>query len=131
MSLKARFGNMPDLAPIARRAITDYAATRGGFADDALNDIEVAVGEALANAVEHGRCDGGGWIAASCICLEGVFKVTISDNGPGFDQTQVARISDPADSFRGFGLPMMRKLMDSVVIERGGRAITMLKYLAD
>jgi anti-sigma regulatory factor (Ser/Thr protein kinase) len=127
VSLKARFDNMPGLAPIVRRVVTDYAETCGGFADAALSDIEVAVGEALANAVEHGRSRGG-WIAAHCICRDDAFKVTISDNGPGFDHTRATPTSDPAESFRGFGLPMIRRLMDSVVIDRGGRTITMLKY---
>jgi anti-sigma regulatory factor (Ser/Thr protein kinase) len=114
--------------PIVRRAVTEYAKACGGFDGAALSDIELAVGEALANAVEHGHSDGG-WIAALCACREDALEVTISDNGPGFDHAQWVPAVHPRERPRGFGITMMRQLMDQVNFQSSGRAVTLVKYL--
>jgi len=126
MSLKTRITSDRSLVSLVRRAVTEYAKMRGGFNDDALDDIELAVGEALANAVEHGH-RGGGWISASCDCENDAFNVTIRDNGPRFDHAKRMPATPPAFSLRGFGLNIMRGAMDNVRFQRGGRSVTMTK----
>lgn len=60
MSLKTRITSDRSLVSLVRRAVTEYAKMRGGFNADALDDIELAVGEALANAVSTAIATGVG-----------------------------------------------------------------------
>jgi serine/threonine-protein kinase RsbW len=97
-------------------------------------DLEIALREALANAVCHGnenapdrdvrvRCYG---------CTDRGFIVAIRDQGAGFDPEDVP---DPRDSDKvllnhGRGLFLMRKLMDHVLYLKGGREVVLFKACA-
>ena len=102
-------------------------AARCGCSEDRLTDLEIALVEALANAMEHGnlnlakrkiflRCYGGPEVGV---------LVAVRDQGQGFDPD---RVPDPrsADRLRlrnGRGLLLMRELTDHVEYRRGGREV--------
>jgi anti-sigma regulatory factor (Ser/Thr protein kinase) len=113
----------------ARRGLVAYIRNFG-FADQAVADIECAIGEALANAAEHGfrdgttfdvfaRSDGGNLI------------IDVQDDGPGFPHAATPMDAQlPASgSPRGFGIYIMRSLMDEIAYSDRGRRITLKKRL--
>ena len=91
--------------------------------------------EAVINAIEHGRSgDGRVQISFSTGSDPARLAITIGDSGAGFDPSRVA-IPNIVEKIgttqrkRGWGLKIMRNLMDEVVIdstERGTR-VTLIK----
>jgi anti-sigma regulatory factor (Ser/Thr protein kinase) len=107
----------------ARKAVIDYARLCG-FETSELDAIELAVGEALTNAVEHGAKDLG-FITVSCAYDGRGISIEVRDEGFGFDfATQRRR--DPL-SVRGFGITIMRELMDRVEYGARGNIVRLYK----
>ena len=100
-------------------------------ADGSEADIEMALHEALANAVVHGNgenfCK---HVYVTCRCyMDGEVVITVRDEGRGFDNSAV-----PDPTFRenlifthGRGIYLMKTLMDDVLFEEGGAVVTMRK----
>jgi serine/threonine-protein kinase RsbW len=102
-------------------------AAQCGCSEERLTDLEIALVEALANAIEHGnqgrrgqkvflRCYGGPDVGV---------LVAVRDQGPGFDPET---IPDPRDADRlrlrhGRGLLLMRELTDRVEYRKSGREV--------
>jgi serine/threonine-protein kinase RsbW len=94
-------------------------------------DIEMAIREALANAVLHGNLqDPRKKVRISCRVQRGRgISIVVRDEGQGFDPTKVP---DPTaienvESESGRGIHLMRALMDEVHFERGGTEVHMCK----
>ena len=94
-------------------------------------DVEVALREALENAVLHGnRVDPAKQVHISCRCELGKeVAITVRDEGQGFDSTAVLYPMVPGNikSHHERGIPLMRLLMDEVHFEQGGREVHMRK----
>jgi len=128
-AFRARYGATRAEIAVARCAIRDFARLQGFDASE-LYDVELAVGEALNNAAEHGNKERG-HIAVACEFEGGRLAIEILDDGPGFAPEKIAQpkhSSDPA--IRGFGLYLMRMLMDEVSYSNGGRTVRLAKKLA-
>lgn len=100
-----------------RRAATDWAGT-AGLSDDAVYDLELALGEAAANVVDHAYPSGGGTFDTTLTWTGRGVEVTVADQGLWRPV--------PADKGdRGRGLTMIRALTDSTTIDRtpGGTTI--------
>jgi anti-sigma regulatory factor (Ser/Thr protein kinase) len=112
----------------ARRDVIHFAE-RCGFTDGLLDDVESAVGEALANAAEHGDCSEGFDVTATFEDAQLVIEV--KDHGAGFDCRAVMdRANTPdASGSRGFGIFLMRTLMDEVAYSDCGSRIQLVKRL--
>jgi anti-sigma regulatory factor (Ser/Thr protein kinase) len=113
----------------ARHALVAFARTVG-FAGETLADLEIAIGEALANAGEHGHAPGGSIeVGAS---FEGdTLKIEVKDGGPGFDGWKSAADTPRAvSSPRGFGLHIMRAVADRIEYRDGGRRVIITKRCA-
>jgi serine/threonine-protein kinase RsbW len=95
------------------------------------DDIELALTEALANAVVHGaKSDPSKIIECDVACSEtrGIL-IVVRDPGPGFDP---ARIANPCESENllsnhGRGIYLINQLMDEVRFHKNGTEIHMLK----
>lgn len=115
----------------ARRALSAFAASCG-FGSTVLSDIESAVGEALANAAEHSDRE-----AASGIDVAATFEcsrlvIQIQDHGRGFDcEAALERAAEVPyrGATRGFGIFLMRTLMDEVAYSEHGSSIQLVKRL--
>ena len=90
----------------------------GGMDETRLCDVVLAVNEALANAAEFAYVDGG----AGTVDLEAVrdlgrrtITVTVSDLGHWRESNPLHR-----QLSRGRGIPLMRTLADSVIIDTSG-----------
>jgi serine/threonine-protein kinase RsbW len=102
-----------------------------GAVEGSEKDIEMAVHEALANAVIHGNHqDPRKRIYISCRCqLDGEVLITVRDEGNGFDGPA---IPDPTDPDRrllpnGRGIYLIRAFMDEVSFEEHGNVLHMRK----
>jgi len=94
-------------------------------------DIELALREALENAVVHGNQeDPETKVHIRCRCLPGnELSIVVTDQGKGFDVEKVVGngiTSDPA-SEHGRGIQLMKAYMDDVHFERGGAEVHMRK----
>ncbi len=128
VDFRAHFRGTPSSVREARWAIVDYARTCGFSADETF-EIALGAGEALANAVEHG-CQNVGSIAVACTFEDGVLTIEITDSGPGFDHPAYEnKQRDPAAN-RGFGLHIMRAVMDTTEYKSHGQTIRLTKRRA-
>jgi len=97
----------PERSRGARDAIIDFAR-RNGVAGDDLAYFATAVGEALANAVEHARAEVP--IAVEVRVAADRILALVQDNGVGCETGLVADAELPEpDAERGRGLPIMRR----------------------
>jgi len=94
-------------------------------------DIDVALREALANAVVHGnREDPFERVYVSCRCsMDGEVSITVCDQGQGFDSCTVPDPTAAENQLltHGRGIHLMKALMDDVCLERGGAVVHMRK----
>ena len=94
-------------------------------------EIELAVTEALANAVVHG-CgadpEKSVQVCAACDPARGIL-IVVRDPGPGFDPSQVPSpvVGEQIFSEGGRGIFLINQLMDEVEYQRGGTEIWMTK----
>jgi serine/threonine-protein kinase RsbW len=123
--------------PSSKRSLAEAAARARDLAlhcgcdEEALADVEIAVREAMANAIWHGngrrarskvffRCYGG---------PDAGIVIAVRDQGAGFDPESVPdpRNADRMELERGRGLFLMRALMDLVRYRRGGREVVLFQ----
>ena len=99
-----------------------------GHAHEGESDVEIALREALANAIIHGNHENPGkHVHVRCRCEPSEITLAIKDEGSGFD---IDRISDPTapentGSVHGRGIFLMKALMDEVRFEEGGVVVHM------
>jgi serine/threonine-protein kinase RsbW len=101
------------------------------MADGSEIDIEMALLEALANAVIHGNGDNSGKrVYVTCRCyMDGEVSITVRDDGKGFDSSTVlypTRLENLLFT-HGRGIYLMKTLMDEVSFEEGGSVVRMRK----
>ncbi len=95
-------------------------------------DIELALREALNNAVVHGNQeDPEKKVHIRCRCAPGKgISIVVTDQGKGFDYGKLLAngpSSDPAAA-HGHGIQLMTAYMDEVHFARGGSAVRMRKH---
>ena len=123
--------------PSTKRALNEavhavlQVARRCGCVRDNQADLEIALREALANAIIHGNeSERARRIFLRCYgSPEGDLLVLVRDEGRGFDPEDVP---DPRDADRkhlnhGRGLLLMRELADYVEYRKSGREVLIYK----
>ena len=94
-------------------------------------EIEMAVWEALENAVIHGNGeDSRKRVDVECRCyMDGEVSITVRDQGRGFDTSKVPDPTTPENQLltHGRGIYLMKALMDEVSFESGGAVVYMRK----
>jgi len=107
------------------------AFTRFRGTDSSELDIEIALREAVSNAVIHGnREDPHKRVYVTIGCsADGEVSITVRDEGAGFDSDSIADPTAPENliSTHGRGIYLMRALMDEVSFEEGGTVVHMRK----
>jgi serine/threonine-protein kinase RsbW len=122
---RARFPNTRRAAAFARRSLIAHIASYG-YPDGELADIETAVGEALANAAEHGHLAGTGFEVRVFVERDRVV-IEVQDEGAGFRSLPASKPAN--DAPRGFGIYLMRHLMDEVNFDERGSCVRLTKRL--
>ena len=96
------------------------AAARAGFAALDLADIEIAVGEAVTNAILYGSPSAESRVVLAFGPAGANFVIKIHDEGNGFDPN-VMCLEEDTDALGGRGIRLMRALMDRVDLHYDGR----------
>lgn len=115
---EARFPRTALGATFARLVLRDSFAR--WLDDDALFEFHVAVGEALANGIEHG--DGDHFTVRTGFEGPRLF-VEITQDGAG-------RAPRPFDPARGYGLNLIRQFTDRFEMRDRGRSVRLVKRLS-
>ncbi len=98
-----------------------------------ISDLKTAISEAVTNCVVHAYENGNGIISISANINENTLSVTISDNGKGIEDVEMARTpmyTSGGDERSGMGFTIMETFMDSVEIVSAlgqGTSVTMTK----
>lgn len=111
---------------VARQSIASFAA-ECGFSDEDVSDVRLAAGEALSNAVEHGSGTAARNIVVECTFEDNRLVVEIEDSGSSFTEPMVRASVEPDDRGRGFGIFLMRRLMDEVSFPRNGKIVRLVR----
>jgi serine/threonine-protein kinase RsbW len=102
-----------------------------GCADGHEFEVDLALREALSNAILHG-CDSDPdqsvCVSVGCAKPKGIL-ITVQDPGEGFDPTSIPSpvIGQNVFSSHGRGIFLINQLMDEVNFDRGGTEIRMVK----
>jgi len=94
-------------------------------------EVELALQEALANAIRHGCGGDPSRHLQCCVVVEdsGEAMIVVRDPGTGFDTTRVANPLAPENVMKpsGRGIFLINQLMDEVSFKDGGRELLMKK----
>lgn len=117
------------ISPFVEQLTSFIAKSRNK--DGSEIDIEMALSEALANAVVHGNQeDPHKRVYVTCRCtVEGEVSITVQDEGQGFDIATLRDPTAPENRLRtsGRGIYLIKTLMDEICFEKGGAVVHMCK----
>lgn len=101
-----------------------------GYTPGAIFAIKLAVEEAVSNAVKHGnRGDKHKRVQLTYEVLSDRTRITVSDEGSGFDHSNVddPTIDENLEKPTGRGVMLMRAYMDEVEYNEKGNQVRMMK----
>lgn len=130
LAIGSRFENVEIV-----QVVLNDALERMGVDDDARHWIDLAVREAVANAIKHGnRHDPGKRVEVVMSVAGPEVCVRVEDEGPGFDPGGVLDPRAPENLLRpnGRGIFYIEKFMDGVEWRRregGGTVVTLRKRI--
>ena len=113
-------------------AATDFIHSCG-VGEEAAFGIDMAVREAITNAMVHGnKEDETKSVEVTLNCLGHELEIEVKDQGEGFDPTSIPDPTDPANILKtsGRGIFLMRTFMDEVkwsMSPEGGTTVRMTK----
>jgi serine/threonine-protein kinase RsbW len=105
-----------------------------GCVPEGVSDVEIALREALANAIIHGNHeDPRKHVHVSCRCEPDEVSIAVKVEGRGFDTNNVPdpTASENIGSVHGRGIHVIRALVDEVRFEEGGAVIHMRKSVTE
>ena len=104
-----------------------------GCVSQGESDVEIALREALANAIIHGNHENPRkHVYVRCRCKPDEVSIAVKDEGRGFDLNKIADPTAPENTgaVHGRGIYLMKALMDEVLFEEGGVVVRMRKSTA-
>jgi len=130
-SLRVRIPPSARFSRGVRHQVLSFAGDQE-ISDQELQEFIFALGEALANAIEHSRSRD--VIEIHCQIQDDKILATIVDSGAGFASEPVPNVTLP-DAFteRGRGLPIMRRCSDIFAVHSvpgRGTAVVLGRYLS-
>lgn len=140
--VEMKFPAKADYVGVSRLSISGIAS-RMGFDYEAIEDLKIAVSEAITNVVSHAYEDdeqGCGEVTIGCGIYRDRLEVMVADHGGSFDLEDIKdKIGpynevEPIENLRegGFGLFLIDALMDKLEINNEyGVIIVMTKYLEE
>jgi serine/threonine-protein kinase RsbW len=115
------------ITPVVGRVMR--VVTEMGCAAGREFEIELALREALANAIEHGSGNDPSKQVECCVACDHArgMLIVVRDPGPGFDPSQIPSpiVGQALFSTGGRGIYLINQLMDEVRYEKGGTEIHM------
>ena len=123
---------LPQNAGLARDRVKTVAM-RAGVSADILDEVIVAFGEAVTNAILYGSSGPKASVRVRCYLEPDgkMFTVEVSDRGRGFDPDHV-RQAQSDDALGGRGLRLMRALTDRLLLyyDNGGMNVRLSKSIS-
>ena len=129
-----RFASRIEAVAEAAAAVSEFL-NRVGIGDEVAFGIDMAVREAVTNAVLHGnKLDSAKIAEVDLKKTSERLEINVSDQGRGFNPTEVADPTKPENLLKtsGRGIFFMRNFMDEVnwtVNPGGGTTVRMIKKL--
>lgn len=129
-----RFASRIEAVAEAAAAVSEFL-NRVGIGEDVAFGIDMAVREAVTNAVLHGnKLDSAKIAEVDLKKTSGRLEINVSDQGKGFNPTEIADPTKPENLLKtsGRGIFFMRNFMDEVnwtVKPGGGTTVRMIKKL--
>jgi serine/threonine-protein kinase RsbW len=129
-----RFASRVEAIDEAAAAVSEFLS-RAGVSEDAAFGIDMAVREAVTNAVVHGnKRDETKFIELSLRTLSGAVEITVHDQGSGFNPNDIPDPTREENILKtsGRGIFFMRNFMDEVdwsINPKGGTTARMSKRL--
>jgi serine/threonine-protein kinase RsbW len=115
----------------ARHWAAQHAAA-GGFDQNAIFSIELAVGEAIANIVRHAYNNQPGFKIHLSLTIDNEkFNLRITDFGRKFDPVDLPSPNLDTPREGGYGIYLMKKVMDEVTYDTSppqGTQLELVKY---
>lgn len=114
-------------------AAVTHVVQRCGIGEAAAFGIDIAVREAVTNAMVHGNQeDETKSVEILFNCLGNALEIEVRDQGEGFDPSRVPDPTDPVNILKtsGRGIFLMRSFMDEVewsLRPEGGSTVRMVK----
>jgi serine/threonine-protein kinase RsbW len=130
LAIGSRFENIELVQVVLKDSLE-----RLGMEEDARHWVEVAVREALANAIKHGNEQNPSKQVHVDLDVEGEdLVIRVEDEGPGFDPSQLVDPRAPENLLRpnGRGIFYMKSFMDEIQYGAGpggGAMVTLRKRL--
>lgn len=138
--VEMKFPAKPDYVSVARLSIAGIA-NRIGFTYEDIEDLKVAVSEAITNAVTHAYHEADeGEVTIGFGIYADRLEVMVADYGGSFNLQQIKegigpyQDTDSIENLRegGFGLFLINALMDKVEINNNhGVVVLMTKFLGE
>lgn len=134
--VELKIPSRPEFISVVRLAVA-AVANRMGFNYDDIEDLKVATGEALTNAIQHaeGRVQAADEIVVICIMEPRALVVEVCDKGEGFDPEARRRELERGELQEGgLGLLLIESLMDEVRFQTKpgeGTLVQMIKRLPE
>jgi serine/threonine-protein kinase RsbW len=113
---------VPESVTAMRHAISEFAAAAGATSR-VLDDVRLAVTEAVSNVVVHayaGAAEPGAVWVAAVHCRDDTLHVVVSDEGRGM----VPRLDSPG---LGLGLPLIAQTCSTLDVQRAAQGGTELR----
>lgn len=130
LAIGSRFENIELVQVVLRDSLE-----RLGMEEDARHWVDVAVREALANAIKHGNAQNPSKQVRVDLAVEGEeLVIRVEDEGGGFDPAQLGDPLAPENLLRpnGRGIFYMKSFMDEIQYSAGpggGTMVTLRKRL--
>jgi len=106
------------------RLVVSCVGQFAGFDPEDVYDLKLAVTEAATNVIRHAAV---GSFQVEYRVLPRVVEITVADEGGGFD---TEKLTGKPDEYGGFGLAVIRSLVDEVILDStagGGTRLTMIR----
>lgn len=123
---------------VAMSSATEIAK-KMGFSKDRIDDLKTAISEACINAIEHGNKKNVNIKVVVLLTLkEDKLEITVKDQGKGipFEEYKTPKITNklnnPDENKRGWGMFLIKNLMDEVEYEvdpNEGTSVKMVIHL--
>lgn len=133
--------NIPSVPIFERviRASADEVGRALGFSSERIEDLKLAVSEAVNNAIDHGNQRQPGKLVEVVFALDNdKLEVHVRDEGEGVDQVDFSRrvVEEQnldAGMHRGFGLYLISALVDDCEVNssQSGTTLTLRLYRRD
>src|SRR5919202_3963700 len=117
----------PEYVLLARLVVTQVGRM-AGFGPEDVYDLKLAVTEAATNVIRHAAVEN---YEIEYRVLPRAVEITVIDTGGGFN---VADLTRAPDGQGGFGLALIRALVDELVLdstEGGGTRLKMIRHTSE